>query len=277
MAYITEFNLKRIIKNSDLSNQNFSCEIYDKAKIYFFSKYEEKILQAIQELLKDPEYYIKNCYAPIERRDTLQYVYEEAAPAYHMDLSCERLNSDFENYTIPAEIKERGEISVKEFRAWFKFQKHLLSEKPDVFAFRLKAKWHIETNPKNIQKDNSGVVSIDNYNIKDLEAEIYNLIKNAGKFYYKSKKNKEILSRYSKCTFLAYQANFKIDPDIAYSTAEVIDLLKEYDKEYKRTLKEKLIEYYRLKYNPDIEMDGFLLNRLGFKLCSCCKKEKQNA
>ena len=35
-------------------------------------------------------------------------------------------------------------------------------------------------------------------------------------------------------------------------------------------LKKALIEYYRIKFNPNIEMNGLILDQLGFKQCRNC-------
>jgi len=50
----------------------------------------------------------------------------------------------------------------------------------------------------------------------------------------------------------------------------VKDLLKKYDNEFKKPLKKMLIEYYRLKHNPEIRMEGEVLELLGFKPCAFC-------
>ena len=48
------------------------------------------------------------------------------------------------------------------------------------------------------------------------------------------------------------------------------------DDTFKQPLKNLLIEYYRLKFNPDIKMDGKFLEALGFKECSCCVKHNKD-
>lgn len=271
MAYITRANVTRITFESDLQSLDLKGEIY-KIPIYFFSKYEENALLAIQELLKDPEKYFTEIYVPYKPTDTYRYVYEERPPAYHKHVDCPRLNSDYQNFEIPNEIREKGAEYVHEFRQWFQSVKHLL-EKPDIFVERLRIKWGVVSNPREVRGGNSGPTSLDNYTIEDLEGKIDSLIKEAGRFYYKSTKNETILKRFSKLTHLAYKPVPLEGNNTGYSDEEVKELLRIYDEQFKKPLKRDLIEYYRLKLNPTIWMEGHLLERIGFKPCEYCHDE----
>ena len=206
MAFITLANANKIIYRSDLNGIDLSGEIY-KIPIHFFSKYEEKSLLAIQELLKNPERYFTEIYVPYKTVDTYSYVYEGNKPCYHARNTCSRLHSKYENFEIPQEIKERGYAQVVEFRRWFETVKHLL-DKPDIFVARLHLRWGIKTNPKAISAENSGIKEIDNIDIQELEKRIDLLIKDAGRYYYDTNKNTAILHRFSKYTFLAYKKCF---------------------------------------------------------------------
>ncbi|MEX0597111.1 MAG: hypothetical protein WD512_11480, partial [Candidatus Paceibacterota bacterium] len=232
----------------------------------------ENALLAIQELLKDPEKYFTDIYVPYESKDTYSYIYEGQQPAYHKYPSCPRLHSDYQNFEIPETIQEKGPNAVNEFREWFEEVKHLM-EKPDIFVTQLHARWGIVTNPSAINKSNSGFTITENSTVEELEDKIDSLIKEAGRFYYKSDNNTEILKRFSKFTFLAYKQDDIYNNDTGFTDEEVKELLKFYDEEFKRPLKKLLIEYYRLKLNPDIQMEGYLLKKLGFNPCGYCHDE----
>ena len=268
MAYITIANAQRIIYTSDVKDLKFKGRLY-KIPIYFFSHYEENSLLAIQELLKDPETYFTEIYKPYKPVDTYTMIYEGRKPAYHDKIDCMRLNSDYENFKIPEAIKERGKQVIEEFRIWFRGVEHLI-DKPDVLAMRMEAKWGIKVNPQAIVFENSGVTEIENISIGDIEQKIDQKIKDAGRFYYKSDKNKLLLGKFSKYTFLAYKNEPIRENNTEYSDIEIKTFLKEYDKTFKKPLKKMLIEYYRLKHNPDIQMEGYLLEGLGFKTCGHC-------
>ena len=271
MAIITEYNLMSIIFNSDvLQVDETSREVYKKS-IYIFNRYENASLLSVQELLEDPEHWFDLIYVPRKTKDTYNYVYAEKRPSYHYNRNCQRLNSDFKNFTIPESIKEQGRDTIIEFRDWFKSVEYLYESDVEAFAARLWAKWSIQTNPKAIERDNSGGIEIDNIDLSTIESRIDAKLKEAGRYYYQSPKNTEILKRYGRNAFLARKEDFNSDLN-NYSTEEVKEFLIDYDEKFKKPLKEMLIQYYRVKYNPDIEMEGKLLEQLGFKLCGACLK-----
>lgn len=268
MSFITLANTNKIIFNSDIHSLCLKGAIY-KIPIYFFSKYEENALLAIQELLKDPDKYFTEIYKPYKPIDTYTYVYEGQKPGYHKFSCCPRLHSHYENFEIPREIQDKGSPAVQEFRQWFETVKHLL-EKPDIFVERLRYKYGITTNPQAIKRGNSGSIKLENMTIEKLENKIDFLIKEAGRFYSKYDKHKIILRRFSKYTHLAYKSDFLHNNDTGYSDQDVKELLRAYDEKFKRPLKQRLIEYYRLKLNPEIKMEGQFLAQLGFKPCGNC-------
>jgi|TARA_B100001971_G_scaffold72922_1_gene67205 hypothetical protein len=271
MSFITLANTIKIILNmTDVKVIDLQGSVY-KIPIYFFSRFEKNALLAVQELLKDPKNFFTEIYQPYKAVDSFTYIYEGQIPSYHEHSCCPRLNSDFQNFEIPTDIKEQGVEKVKEFRKWFKTVEHLI-EKPYIFVARLHARWGINTNPRAINLYNSGSVKFNNIKIEVLEKRIDSKIKAAGQFYYKNEKNKAILKRFSKLTFLAKKEEDIYYNDTDYSDQEIKDLLREYDKKFKRPLKADLIEYYRVKLNPEIKMEGLLLERLGFKACGQCHR-----
>ena len=271
MSFITIANVQTIIFNSDLENIDLKSRIYD-IPIHFFSKYEKNALSAFQELLKDPEKYFTEIYRPKITEDTLTYVYEGKKPSYHEYCCCPRLCSDYQNFEIPPDIKRKGPNEVKKFRKWFETQKHHLIKKPDLFVFNLELDWKIRTNPRAINRDNSGYVKFENMKIEDLKERIDRKIKAAGWFYYKNEKNTAILKKFSKIAHLWKKEDAIYGNDTGYSDEDVKEFLKYYDKQFKMPLKADLIEYYRLKLNPEIKMKGLILKRLGFKACAHCHR-----
>ncbi len=271
MAYITLANANSIVFNSDLKDLDLSGEIY-KIPIYFLSRYEEQSLLAIQELLQNPEHYFTEIYQPHEPTDSYKYVYEGKSPAYHNDSNCDRLNADWENYEIPSDIRDRGPDAVLEFREWFETVAHLIEDRPDAFVMRLQARWGIVTNVNAISRGNSGHLELDNITIKDLESRIDNLIKSAGRFYYRSAKTKAVLRQFSKYAFLGDQDEPIKNNRTGSPDHEVKELLRYYNNHFKKPLKKDLIEYYRLKLNPNIQMEGYFLENLGFKPCGSCSR-----
>ncbi|MBS1584499.1 MAG: hypothetical protein JSS82_02950 [Bacteroidetes bacterium] len=247
-------------------------DIY-KSKITIFSKHEEASLLAIQELMKNPEKYFKDIYNPIVARDTKKYVYREQQPSYHTYKDCPRLSADFTNFELPGEIAEKGDAEIERFRAWFKENENLLS-KPEIFVMRLQIAFGITYNPKAINYENSGFDDFKNYSVKELEDTIDNLLRKSAQFYHTSSKHETILRRFSKMSATAFTNMQYTFNDTGYSEEEIKELLQEYHKKFKLPLKKLLIEYYRVKLNPDLQFAENLLEALGFKKCGNCKKRE---
>lgn len=274
MAYITSYNTHKIVTRNNFKNVNLSGQVY-RFKIYMFSKYEENCLLAIQELMKNPENYFKQIYDPIVVHDSKKYVYKEHQPAYHTNKDCKRLHSDFTNFELPQEIKERGDLEIERFRKWFSENQYLL-ETPDVFVMRLKLAFGISYNPKSIIYENSGFAEVKNYSVEELENKIDFHIKEAGRYFYAEEKNTKILRAFGKVSGRAF-LDIPLEGNCTgYSEYEVKHFLKDYHRKYKLPIRKLLIEYYRIKFNPDLKFAENYMEVLGFKKCECCKRTEEN-
>jgi hypothetical protein len=279
MAYITLANSFKIIRKVDLTNLvGLKGNVYN-IPIFFLSKFEENGLLAIQMLFENPEQFLKVCYEKLKNIDDYKYVFESQPPAYHSRPDCDRLLSNYFNFEIPAEIKERAiaqggeeklKIIVHEFRHWFAENMTFLETDLKKFLQNLEIRWNVQINPKAVEFENSGPTKAMNFTIEELESNINDLIKSAGRFYYQSEQNKSILRPFSKYTFLAYKNESIYNNSTGYGDDQVKALLKEYDEKFKRPLKRLLIEYYKVKLNPSLEFDGRFLDNIGFRSCSRC-------
>jgi len=274
MAIITKSNFNKILKKVDLAQMSrIDMPIYKK-HIYFFNEKEVGLLKGYRELIKDPENFIVEFYKPLKIVDTFKYVIPESEPAYHRRHACKLLNSDFINYEIPMAIRERGVDEVIRFRNWFVKNEHLLLVDIQKFIFRLQASFHYvgEIKPEAIDYSNSGTEEIDNLNLNELEREIDNVLREAGRYYRENPGMQNIIRRFQKFTFLAYiSGNIEIN-DTHLSDIQLKEFLKYYDKNFKVPVKKYLMEYYRIKFNPELDFNGHLLERLGFHMCSECHK-----
>lgn len=277
MAYITSANSKRIIRKVDFNSVTFDGEVYKKP-IYFFSRYEEQNLLAIRELLENPEQFFNQYYAVFINNDSFKFVFESGKPAYHKSLNCPRLHSDFQNFRIPEEIQERGREEVEKYRAWFKDVAYLLESddemKIEIFKERCRLRFNLDLPPEVIKKNNSGSFEIENLNLGELENKIDELLRQAGRYYYKSKMHTTILKRFSKLTFLANRSEPINNNQTGYSDKEVKEILREHAEVFKYPLIHLLREWYRVKLNPDLTFEGELLEKLGFVSCGTCFNEE---
>lgn len=271
MAYITKANSKKILRKLNLKNANLNGLIYERP-IYFFSKLEEQSLLAYQMLVKDPKKFITEVYQKVPiNEDTMTYVFEGEIPCYHNVPYCERLHANYCNYRIPKEIIEKGE--ALRFRNWFKANLYLLEGDRDVLEMRISIAFGIKVHLEDIVCKNSGYVAIENQPLDKLVEMINRKLEEASKFYYANEKNTCILKRFSKLTYLAHKWFPIQNNDTGYSDKEVKELLAQYEQEFKKPICELLQNYYRVRYNPELEMEGSLLEQLGFKACQYCKNE----
>lgn len=273
MAYITTANSRKIIQKIDFRVSAFTGEVYLKP-IYFFNKYEEQSLLAIKEMLENPTRFFQDYYKHLIKVDSFTFVFENTNPAYHLNFECPRLHADFKNYLIPTEIKERGQDEIDKYRAWFKGVVHLLEDedeiKLEIFKERCRLRFKLDLPPEIYKKNNSGSFEIENMNLEELESTIDNLLKSAGRFYYRSNKNTAILKCFSRYAYLGKKPEPIYNNNTGFSDVEVKEVLREYECEYKIPTMNLLREWYRVKLNPELEFEGELLNKLGFKQCGCC-------
>lgn len=274
MAYITTSNSKGIIRKINFNSAHFEGNIYKNPIYYFFSKFEEQSLLAIQELLKNPESFFNEYYEILNRTDSYQYVFENITPAYHKSFNCPRLHSSFQNFKIPDEIKDRGVEEILKYRKWFKDLEYLLVDgdeiKIEAFKERCRLRFRLSLPPEVIIRKNSGSFEIDDVDLNSIEHKIDDLLKSAGNFYFLSKKHSIIIQRFSKLTFLANRSNPINENTTEYTDIEVKELLAQYATEFKYPLMHLLREWYRIKYNPELKFEGKRLQQLGFKPCGTC-------
>lgn len=149
-------------------------------------------------------------------------------------------------------------------------------KKPEMFAERLFHAFNIQVNVVAINYDNSGVEEKENLNLQELENRIDQILREAGKFWHENPDRQPIIRRFQKIAFL-----WKIPDEInnnntELSDSELKDFLKYYDTKFKSPIKHLLIEYYRVKLNPNLQFEGNLLEQLGFIACKSCKGDLGN-
>lgn len=275
MAYLTKHNSLRIIASTEVKgNRPIEGEIYKKP-IFFFNNLEKTKLLYLELLFRDPKEFLQYYYKKVRSADHFKYVYEGNQPAYHLITSCNRLNSDFINFPIPEKIKNSGEEEIWRFRDTFKKYRYLLDrgEKLDIekFCMHIKASFDIIIDPNSIIRSNSGITELENLNLVEIETRIDKIISAAGKFFREcDDESKKALRRFQKHTYLANPKNVIPDNDINMLEDELRTFLGKYDADYKIPLKNALMDYYRVKYNPDLHFESSLLDQLGFKPCNNC-------
>jgi hypothetical protein len=228
---------------------------------------------------EDTELFIDNYFKMARSQNDEDLVFEVAPPAYHNSPECERLHADYRNYEIPEQIRAREatEPGIRmRFRQWFKENCYLLENtgpkyRPEFFILRIRAAFGIDIRDiRDVVRPNSGVTSVRNTTLSDLQSEIDQVLQEAGKWFYATAKNTAILRQFQKRTYLAYKPQPLPDNRTGYPDEEVRAFLKDYDSRFKRPLKTALIMYYRMRYNPELEFAATLLDQVGFLPCRRC-------
>lgn len=274
MAYITISNSKKLVRKLDeIKLDNISESIY-KWDIYFFSKRESANLKGIRELFRNPEKFSVEYYNPIKVEDTFRYLQPESQPAYHKDNTCERLKSNFKNTEIPGAVLQKGKEEVIKFRNWYNaasFDKENI--KDYILKLQLAFPYVGEINPKSIEYANSGYETKENYSLEELENKIDSLLRAAADYFKSNPDLQNLIRKYQKWTFLAYVYGDIYNNQSELSSDELKAFLLDYDNRFKIPVKEHLIEYYRIKFNPSLTFEGSLLTKLGFRTCSHCLRD----
>ncbi len=266
--YITQANLGKLISQIeiDVSNlltiphiQNFISQ-NDLIKLSRYEKFfstDDKISLT----------YLNKVSVP---NDTYTMVFEGVKPAYHLNKYCPKLNNNYNNLYIPAEIKSRGHAEVERFRNYVK--KFSPSEwESDATFLTIKAEFGF-TDPHftTVQRDNSGAQEIDftNLALNDIE----NILKT-------TIQQLEGFSQQSSCHKKVFQLIYRTPKDIKTLTKnhnpETAQLAIEL-----ANLKDKLllaqIAFFQksANFNPE-NLSVDLLESNGFIPCSCTKSKQQ--
>jgi hypothetical protein len=259
LSFITKSNFINVLTKLNYSKDAINLEdLYMKKLQHILSIPELSLLYIFKEACKDPDL-IFECYKRIEKnKDTKKWVYEGGVPAYHCNSGCEKLVSDYWNMEIPPEIESKGDSAILRFRNFVIKNRYLLENDEQKFILRLSAEFFLKNTPKTVLSNNSGVSDIDNICLEDLETRINSLLINAEKFRNKDLDTKLKIAKLGYGTHKVKEAR---DPDSVLFTWHNI---------YKKDLKNLLCHYFRIKFNPELEFRGDLLDNLGFLRCKAC-------
>jgi hypothetical protein len=267
-AYVTNSNAKSIIYKLDVDSIDTNQAIY-KIDFRWFSNYEVKSLLAFKLLFQNPEEFFKK-YKRKKAIDKKEFVFEGHLPSHHNTPDCERLLANFFNYKIPDEIKSKGDNAITEFREWFKEHMYLMEDRMDFFLNRMKWKFDLKERPKVVDYKNSGAEQIESMDLETLEKRIELLIKNANNFYTSNHKHKVVLDNFGRNSFIWREKKSPFNNNTNYTNEQIWEVLKEFEETYKTPIANLLREYYRVKFNPELEFEGCLLEQLGFQPCRKC-------
>jgi hypothetical protein len=278
--FITSSNFKKLVQASHIKVNENLTDVYQKIystsdlskilnhnearsirKSTLFLQESEKQLLELEKLNK-----INNS-ASKQTTSTKKFIFESGAPKYHTSSSCETLTRDFNNFTIPDEIRRRGESEIEAFIEFAKANRKLLGEgKEDIFLLRLQTQFKLESRIDKVSYPNSGKFDIpsqyENVNLSDITARIEVTIEILNSFTA----TEEGKNAVKKLIFAPLKRLY--EDEIILSAIERSLL------ETKRDLINLILQYHTYKHKDGtVTFSASLLEFYGFKPCGVCCKE----
>jgi hypothetical protein len=202
MPFVTEYNTSLVFKKliGEIPDDIRNWQPYRKS-IYFLNRLDKTNLLYFKNFCENPIDNIDSIYKAIEIVDKKVFVYEGSRPSYHKHENCDRLSSNFVNYRIPTQIKEKGEEEIEKYRTWFKENESSFTDRPDIYQMRLQAKFGIIEGIQKVDYKNSGNVYKENLTLVEIQARIDSLLHNAAQFFKRNEKRQEVIRRFQTATF----------------------------------------------------------------------------
>ena len=230
------------------------------------SKRELQRLALITEILGAENISVERFFFKIEKpKDSYSQIHPERVPSYHSDKKCQALTREYENYAIPNEIREQGDLSVIKFRKFFHEKIALFHGDRNSFflearkAFKLK-KILTDEDMLEIRAPNSGVGEIYDFDLSELENRLDKSLAAAEVYKNKDPDHRLAINKYGNL----FNPEIE-DPDQKKIIKRWVNIKKDIKREY--------ILYTMVKNNPDIDLDGGFLNGLGLNKCSYCHRK----
>lgn len=274
---ITESNFRKIYREIPPEHSDISyIETLLKKDIKsFFVKKEIEIIASVKaaiEVMQDYSTFIKKI--PTKKIDIekanpkTRLIFLKSTPAYHHNNLCTRLHSEYKNYEIPIEVPEER---VEEYREFFIDNIDLYREKLHIFFARVELNFGLRIRIiREIEKPNSGLETIMDFEVEPenkLLTDIHNLGNEMIQFRFSSEERRKAIQKYGMASHIVAKGGKKI-----IASQEDENIIKTWF-EYKVKMKNKIIKYIIIKFNPDMIFDKTCLEYFGFKPCADCSSE----
>lgn len=281
MAYITKYNFGKIFREirgaKAFEGVAVDGKIYPTIDFDFFNKMEKDELLQFKAFVSDPDLYIEHYLEYYKTPKNSLFLNEEKQPAYHSDPRCERLLSDFTGFLIPDSIKSQGEEVVQKFCEFYHKNKTLFENNPEAFEMRASLVFKVRIKIDSITLRNSGVKEVDNSERTEIEERIKKMWSDMKTWISSgldNRKKRVLYKNFSSRTFLVTSRNYASEPikynKTGYSDNDIREFLNLLYTNYKKPIMELIKQYYMAEVNPNLKLDGKLLERLGFVPCLSC-------
>jgi hypothetical protein len=301
MAYITNHTYKKLCQTLDIKeeiNLNLFLEhIYNNPKVfYFFNKVDLKYLFNTKNILQNEvNYKIEHFQFVPAKEDSKTYVFERSGKLkYHLDPNCSLLKKDYQNYTIPQELKELGDSTVEVYRNWFvenNFKERYENGELDKTAiiFRYNAKFPQLFNVPVLNENYELIKNIDNsgHINQGEQFDFQEFLKTLDKCIKlkEAKLQCEVHRKLAKFDYLVNRSDAEIKEKMTqlfsseftgnYGIEKIRTFLKEY-RVIKFEVMQNLINYFKWSYKSNNhEFDNATLEDFGLKCCGSCQRNNK--
>lgn len=180
-------------------------------------------------------------------------------PRYHLDKDCELLNSDYINYEIPEEIKERGPEEIRKFIDFCLPQRRRIEIQDISFIHLINKIFDINLNSfKEFNLPNSGAYDIKSMNLTELQIFIHLSFNRCLEILNENKNNKNLHGYYR----FKSPSKKDLEEKIDISTKEYI--------ENKINIIEGLMNFYYKSNESSASATTYVLELAGFSKCKKC-------
>jgi hypothetical protein len=301
MAYLTNYTYKKLCFNLDIKEEinlnTFLQHIYNDPKVYyFFNKLDLKYLFNMKNILENEvDYKINHFkYVPL-REDSKSFVFEKTEKLkYHLNSDCKMLKKDYQNYTVPVDIKDLGYETVEIYRNWFKennfkerFEKGEIDK--EAILFRYNSKFPGLLNVPVLNENYELIKTLDNTgDICEDEKFDYQEFLMTIDECIKHRENTiqcDVLRTLSKFDYLVNKSDTEIDEKMTmlfspeFTKNYGVDNIRKFLKEFrviKFKVMQNLINYFKWTYDTKShDFDTITLEHFGLKCCGHCKSNNQ--
>lgn len=151
-AYITQSNFSRILKNNKLNRWEQSYK-YKWTILKFLSFKQLAYLDKHSIFLEELTKWKVNFFEKMEpQKDTFTKIFEWWIPAYHTNINCSKLHSDYKNYEVPLILLKRLQ---EDFNIWFNKVKDVSNFWKEFYN-----KWNLDLWNRNQNQENDIIAFI---------------------------------------------------------------------------------------------------------------------
>jgi hypothetical protein len=272
-VYITRFTFHKILKTDAKALQSLGLNASDlpgkvgnvvrEGKKTILSEYENRWLLCLNVMYESFSIYVDKIFTKIQGGKRKKYIIEVNPPKYHITLNCNGLGKILENpYLLPKEISDEQQ---DEFCIWFNQNQKLFERNLNTYIEGLWTKFGIKCNSlpeKGSSKNNSGKRKIINASEDQLKKHIDRLIDDVLSIYKKDTFTRKTIDTYGDETNNLKKLSVNEDE---------YNILIDWDNR-KKELKDTIINYFQVKFNPNLEFDKKLLDGLDFQPCKFCSR-----